>query len=636
MIPHRPLRRGIRAPLRLELLESRLAPSSTQFAVIGDYGIAGTGESKVATLVKGWSPDLIVTVGDNNYEVGAAKTIDANVGQYYHDYIGNYSGKYGPGSATNRFFPTLGTHDWETRSGTPALPTPYLNYFTLPGNERYYTFTKGPVQFFCLDSGDGTGTNTDNFDPDGASSNSVQAQWLHSQLSASTAQWKLVFFHHPPFSSGYFGSTPMMQWPFQAWGATAVFSGHDHDYERINVGGMTYFVNGVGGESYNAFTSAPVAGSQVRYGSSWGAMHVNASDTQIQFQFVAVTGAVIDTYTMQATNALPTVSISATDLTASESGTDTGQFTITRTGSTTSALTVNLTNTGTATNGIDYNSIPNTITIPVGSSSTTITITPIDDSLVESSESVILTVTAGTGYAVGSANSGTVTILDNDSSTSPSTLVPAGSVWKYLDNGTNQGTAWQASAFADGTWKSGAAELGYGDGDEATVVSYGPNAANKYITTYFRKAFTVSDASMISALQLKLIRDDGAVVYLNGNEVFRSNMNPGIPTYTSLAPLSLGAPDESTWVQTTIGLTGLISGTNVLAVEIHQASPDSSDISFNLELDATINNTAALKVAASTTTSTPPPNSNQGSNSLLLNLLSAGNVTTQKSPFYFS
>src|SRR5215210_1574942 len=74
------------------------------------------------------------------------------------------------------------------------------------------------------------------------------------------------------------------------------------------------------------------------------------------------------------------------------------------------------------------------------------------------------------------------------------TIVPAGSTWSYLDNGSNQGTAWRASGFADGGWATGAAELGYGDGGEATVVSYGPNAAMKYRTTYFRKTFAVNTA----------------------------------------------------------------------------------------------------------------------------------------------
>src|SRR6185436_7178400 len=104
-------------------------------------------------------PEFIITNGDNNYTLGAASTIDPNIGQYYHDFIGNYVGSYGAGSPTNRFWPSLGNHDWYSPTGNPPMPTPYLNYFTLPNNERYYTFERGPVAFFSVDS--------DSNEPDG-------------------------------------------------------------------------------------------------------------------------------------------------------------------------------------------------------------------------------------------------------------------------------------------------------------------------------------------------------------------------------------------------------------------------------------------------------------------------------------
>jgi hypothetical protein len=163
-------------------------------------------------------------------------------------------------------------------------------------------------------------------------------------------------------------------------------------------------------------------------------------------------------------------------------------------------------------------------------------------------------------------------------------LVPTGSVWKYLDNGTNQGTAWRAAGFADGAWASGAAQLGYGDGDEATVVSFGPNSGAKYITTYFRRAFTIVNPSAFAGLTLRLLRDDGAVVYLNGTEVFRSNMPTGSIGYTTRASSALGAPAESTFVTASVPISALVAGTNVLAVEVHQANGTSSDLSFDLEL----------------------------------------------------
>src|SRR6185503_8936631 len=101
---------------------------AVRFAIIGDYGWAGQPELDVSNLVHSWNPDFIITTGDNNYDLGAASTIDPNIGQYYHDFIYPYTGSYGPGAPYNKFFPSLGNHDWYT-----AGAAPYLSYFTLPG-----------------------------------------------------------------------------------------------------------------------------------------------------------------------------------------------------------------------------------------------------------------------------------------------------------------------------------------------------------------------------------------------------------------------------------------------------------------------------------------------------------------------
>lgn len=169
--------------------------------------------------------------------------------------------------------------------------------------------------------------------------------------------------------------------------------------------------------------------------------------------------------------------------------------------------------------------------------------------------------------------------------TTPATtpyLIAANTTWKYLDNGTNQGTAWRATTFNDATWTSGNAELGYGDGGEATIVGYGPNASAKYITTYFRKSFSVTDPAAYTSLGLDVIRDDGVVVYLNGSEVYRDNMPTGTITNTTLAGANTG--DEAAWHTVSLSPAALVAGTNVLAVEIHQQSASSSDISFNARL----------------------------------------------------
>jgi phosphodiesterase/alkaline phosphatase D-like protein len=300
-------RRGRNYRPIVEMLEDRLAPASTMFAVIGDYGLAGTNEQNVANLVKSWNPNFILTVGDNNYPSGAASTIDANVGQYYHSYISPYKGSYGPGDTTNQFFATLGNHDYNSTSGF----TPYLNYFTMPGNGRYYTLTEGPVEFFVLDS--------NSQEPDGRTSTSVQGHWLQSQLAASTATWKLVVFHHAPYTSdSQVAPTTVMRWPFQAWGASAVLTGHAHMYERLSEdNNFPYLVDGLGGVSRDSIGTISV-GSLVRYNAQFGALRVTATDTQLTFQFIVTTGAIIDTFSL--TNSLPAApsNLSATAISASE------------------------------------------------------------------------------------------------------------------------------------------------------------------------------------------------------------------------------------------------------------------------------------------------------------------------------
>jgi hypothetical protein len=167
---------------------------------------------------------------------------------------------------------------------------------------------------------------------------------------------------------------------------------------------------------------------------------------------------------------------------------------------------------------------------------------------------------------------------------SASVLIPQGAVWKYLDTGTNLGAAWRGTNFDDSAWTNGPAQLGYGDNDEATVVKFGTNSASKFITTYFRRTFVVSNLPSVSALVLRLLEDDGAVVYLNSNEVFRSNMPTGTIDYLTLASTSLGAPQENEFIRTNLNLSSLRAGTNTIAVEIHQASGSSGDLSFDLEL----------------------------------------------------
>ncbi|HEY0376477.1 MAG TPA: fibronectin type III domain-containing protein [Pyrinomonadaceae bacterium] len=287
---------------------SRSAAQETPitFAVIGDFGSGSTNERDVANLVKGWNPSFIITVGDNNYPDGEAATIDKTIGQFYHDFIYPYAGSYGAGATTNRFWPAVGNHDWDNKTGAPL--SPYLSYFTLPGKERYYDFVRGPIHFFVIDS--------DSREPDGYKSTSVQAQWLQTQLAIAAEPWKIVVLHHGPYSSRT--SYTNLQWPYREWGADAVFNGHAHVYERVLKDGFPYVTNGLGGESLGSFDTA-VEGSMVRYGSDYGAMRVTVTSTTLSFQFITRRGAVIDSYSLSHNAAVPNAPTSLSAMTVSPS-----------------------------------------------------------------------------------------------------------------------------------------------------------------------------------------------------------------------------------------------------------------------------------------------------------------------------
>jgi hypothetical protein len=208
----------------------------------------------------------------------------------------------------------------------------------------------------------------------------------------------------------------------------------------------------------------------------------------------------------------------------------------------------------------------------------------------------------GGGATITLVQSGTQGTQGAPTSGPPCTVVgtpgAAGAVWKYLDNGSDQGTAWQTADYASLPWASGPSQLGYNDcGDENTLVGFidtdtGTAGVQKNFTTYFRTDFNVADRSQIAALSLRLLRDDGAAVYLNGTRLDLGttagsvgNM-PATVTYTT--PALANTTTETTFFTASVDPSLLVNGVNELAVEIHQNTNSSSDISFDLGLEATL------------------------------------------------
>lgn len=203
--------------------------TTLKFACIGDSGQGTAGQFGVAKQLSAWKPNFVMHVGDLVYPSGAASAYGPYYVVPYRDLI-----------ASTVMYPVLGNHDYRTDNGQP-----WLNFFEAPranpdDTERYYTFSSGNVQCFALD------TNQD------YAVGSAQYKWFEEQLKASTATWKIPFFHHPPYSSGWHGSDLKIRAAlaplFEKYHCQLVLTGHDHHYERTKPqNGVTYVVTGGGG-----------------------------------------------------------------------------------------------------------------------------------------------------------------------------------------------------------------------------------------------------------------------------------------------------------------------------------------------------------------------------------------------------
>ncbi len=268
----------------------------TRFAVIGDYGVDNGNQLAVANAVKAFQPDFITTTGDNTYFTNADITNwDRTQAKYYAEFIKLPAGSafLAQGAAVNNFFPIMGNHDFDV-SGTAAGAINSWNaYWDLPGNERYYTFTRGPIDFFMLSS--------DGREPDANAVGGTQFNWFTQAMAQSTSTFKLVFFHHPAYTypSNHGPDLTMRGWNFGARGVTAVLNGHNHNLQRINAEGISWFVSGAAGQSLYSINGS-VAGGQFA-ASAFGFLLVDAYADRLEFRFVNTAGQVLDTSVIAAT-----------------------------------------------------------------------------------------------------------------------------------------------------------------------------------------------------------------------------------------------------------------------------------------------------------------------------------------------
>lgn len=269
-------------------------PNQMVFAALGDYGMNNAPELAVANLVKGWGPEFIIALGDNNYPDGAADTIDENVGQYFHEYIYPYTGSYTQtsGITENAFWPVLGNHDLDTDDGAP-----YSAYFPAPISARFYDRVIGNVHLFMVDSG--FNTAGDLVEPAGNDPASAQAAWLQARLAQSTAKWKIVCFHHAPYtnSTSYSPGTLQLRWPFKSWGADIVLSGHAHNTEFLTVDDLPYVVSGAGGAALTGFIADPV-NSDYRYSADYAALKLTSTCDTLTVEAYNTAGSLLYTLSL--------------------------------------------------------------------------------------------------------------------------------------------------------------------------------------------------------------------------------------------------------------------------------------------------------------------------------------------------
>lgn len=461
----------------------------------------------------------------------------------------------------------------ETEFSYPS--SPYWDYFPAPGATSWWSTVAGPVRLIFLDSNDPDYA-------DGDPTDSAQWAWLEAELAAAMEPWVVVTQHHPVYSSGWHATDVSVQ-GFEAWlgpllesyGVTAFVAGHDHRYERSLAGGTHYLTLGGGGASFHPACSSSTAGvctnpyqQAVAESYGWGLLTVDGGDlwlevwdeegNPIEAPVLLVDGAA---------GVAPTVSVSGPDGVCDTVDAELQVDAVVADPDSDADVEVGADTDG---SGCDGTVLADGLVEADGAESWTV-----DTSGLAGGEWFVY-VRADDGdsvtctYAPGS-------VRVSHPTTAGTTLIELGSTWSYSATGAIPATNWFRPTYSVSSWSTGCGELGYGDGDEEVTL---PSTVT---TAYFRRTFTWSGATP-SALWIEAAIDDGAVVYLNGREVRRVRMASGTVSYATWAnangegsPLTVSSLNSSApgW---------LVSGTNTLAVEVHQRSASSSDLSFDLRL----------------------------------------------------
>ena len=518
-------------------------PSSNKFnfTALGDSRTYYSDWQRIGNCAAATSSDFVLFAGD--------LIDDGSISSYYDtwfDYGANFLSK-------KLFYYTIGNH--ENTASVQGLAN-YMGLFTMPGNKEYYSFIHGNALFLVLNSE--------------KPGNAAQLSWLQSTLAANSDKtWKFVLFHKPFFTSpehvgemdGYFSTL----WKaFDDYGVDLIFNGHTHNYQRskpINRNISTtspvadYGSNPGQGrcEVVTGAAGAPLAGLSVP---SWWLettkSELNYCDiaidgTTLTFRAFSSSQIVLDQFQIVKSAPIPLGGITIYPSALSLPGGVTSQFSAVFTPSNCTNKLV--TWASSAPSVATVNSLGFVTGVSQGSA--TITATTVD---------------------------GGFTSTCAVSCTSPAIIVGTGNSWKYLDNGSDQGMAWKAPGFNDVTWATGASPLGYG---AITNITFGTgNLTPSKITYYLRKNFNYTLTGNETAYQIRVMIDDGCIIYFNGIEVYRNRLSDPV-NYLTLAGNEAA---EGTYYMATLPLSAVLNGQNIIAVEAHNTSTSSSDLGFDLNL----------------------------------------------------
>ncbi|HEX5745613.1 MAG TPA: metallophosphoesterase [Archangium sp.] len=264
-----------------------------RFAAVGDFGTGATSEVNVGRTILNRKPDFFLGLGDGAYDNGTDAEHQTKLFQ-----------PLAPLLAAVPIYTTPGNHEYLTDKAQPYVDNFYLPSNNPAGTERYYSFDWGPAHVISLDSSCLLALGV----AKGRCDQAAQRAWLISDLASTRQPWKIVFFHHPPYSSAAeHGSEVKLREMYapvlEQYGVDMVLTGHDHTYERTHpmkgntaaAGGVTYLVVGTGSHT-KAFVPTQPSWSAMRSNRSSGYLDVTIEDGTLTGQMVSQTGAVLDTF----------------------------------------------------------------------------------------------------------------------------------------------------------------------------------------------------------------------------------------------------------------------------------------------------------------------------------------------------